>query len=116
VDLALAQRGVDDTAPALAQAHARVEFRQVPSLADFGARVGDERRAHGIVRQIVALAWVMAQVEELVGVGRRRCSTNFWRAMISEGSPSADSDFTCTGLKNTVRAGDVTRLGTDATR
>ena len=42
LDLTLAQRGVDEPAPALAIADSRIQFGEVPALADFGAKVGDD--------------------------------------------------------------------------
>ena len=71
LDLALAERSVDESAPALAIADLRVQFREVPALADLGAKVGDERRARRTVCEVVALAGVTLKVKELVGVGWR---------------------------------------------
>ena len=72
LDLALAERGVDEPAPALAHAHAGVQFGEVPALGDLGAKVGDERRAspdrpRGSSRSPGSLR----KVVELVGVGGR---------------------------------------------
>ena len=45
MDLAFAQRGVDEAAPALAIAHPGVQFGEDPAFPNLGAKVGEERSA-----------------------------------------------------------------------
>ena len=71
LDFAPVKRRVDKTAPALAVADPGVQFSHIPTLSDLRAKIGDDSSACRIVREVVALARVAAQVEKLVGVDWR---------------------------------------------